>query len=226
MTRLDRLARSTRDLLNTLAQIADKGAGFRSLGDAWADTTTPHGRLMLTVLGRACRVRARVDPRPHGRRPRARQGARRSHGATAEAHPAPEERGDQAPRRGRADARDCAHVQCLAQHDFETSRPGISTPLARRVERHMPIRPQFKWLYPIDWPQLSAVIRFQRAKGRCEECGRPHGREVQHLGDGRWWDDDKQTWRNGRGRPLRGIAPICEHVVVLKNQGRAGDCSP
>ncbi len=51
VTRLDRLARSTRDLLNTLAQIAEKGAGFRSLGDAWADTTTPHGRLMLTVLG-------------------------------------------------------------------------------------------------------------------------------------------------------------------------------
>lgn len=51
VTRLDRLARSTRDLLNTLAGIADKGAGFRSLGDVWADTTTPHGRLMLTVLG-------------------------------------------------------------------------------------------------------------------------------------------------------------------------------
>src|SRR5476651_1591181 len=51
VTRLDRLARSTRDLLNTLATIADRKAGFRSLGDAWADTTTPHGRLMLTVLG-------------------------------------------------------------------------------------------------------------------------------------------------------------------------------
>jgi DNA invertase Pin-like site-specific DNA recombinase len=51
VTRLDRLARSTRDLLNTLAVIADRKAGFRSLGDAWADTTTPHGRLMLTVLG-------------------------------------------------------------------------------------------------------------------------------------------------------------------------------
>ena len=46
-----RLARSTRDLLNILASIADRKAGFRSLGDAWADTTTPHGRLMLTVLG-------------------------------------------------------------------------------------------------------------------------------------------------------------------------------
>src|SRR6516164_5405122 len=50
VTRLDRLARSTRDLLNTLAAIAEKGAGFRSLRDTWADTTTPHGRLMLTVL--------------------------------------------------------------------------------------------------------------------------------------------------------------------------------
>jgi DNA invertase Pin-like site-specific DNA recombinase len=51
VTRLDRLARSTRDLLNTLAAITDSKAGFRSLGDAWADTTTAHGRLMLTVLG-------------------------------------------------------------------------------------------------------------------------------------------------------------------------------
>jgi DNA invertase Pin-like site-specific DNA recombinase len=51
VTRLDRLARSTRDLLNVLASITEKKAGFRSLGDVWADTTSPHGRLMLTVLG-------------------------------------------------------------------------------------------------------------------------------------------------------------------------------
>ena len=51
VTRLDRLARSTRDLLNTLASMTDRGAGFRSLADTWADTTTSHGRLMLTVLG-------------------------------------------------------------------------------------------------------------------------------------------------------------------------------
>jgi DNA invertase Pin-like site-specific DNA recombinase len=50
-TRLDRLARSSRDLLNILAAIAGKKAGFRSLSDAWADTTTAHGRLMLTILG-------------------------------------------------------------------------------------------------------------------------------------------------------------------------------
>jgi DNA invertase Pin-like site-specific DNA recombinase len=51
VTRLDRLARSTRDLLNTLAAITGKKAGFRSLGNTWADTKTAHGRLMLTVLG-------------------------------------------------------------------------------------------------------------------------------------------------------------------------------
>jgi DNA invertase Pin-like site-specific DNA recombinase len=51
VTKLDRLARSTRDLLNTLASISDKGASFKSLGDPWADTTTPHGKLMVTILG-------------------------------------------------------------------------------------------------------------------------------------------------------------------------------
>ena len=51
VTRLDRLARSTRDLLNLLGMIWEKGAGFNYLRDTWADTTTAHGRLMLTVLG-------------------------------------------------------------------------------------------------------------------------------------------------------------------------------
>jgi DNA invertase Pin-like site-specific DNA recombinase len=51
VTRLDRPERSIRDLLNTLAAITAERAGFRSLSDTWADTTTAHGRLMLTVLG-------------------------------------------------------------------------------------------------------------------------------------------------------------------------------
>jgi DNA invertase Pin-like site-specific DNA recombinase len=51
VTRLDRLARSTRDLLNLLGEVAEKGAGFKSLRDSWADSTSAHGRLMLTVLG-------------------------------------------------------------------------------------------------------------------------------------------------------------------------------
>jgi DNA invertase Pin-like site-specific DNA recombinase len=51
VTRLDRLARSTIDLLTTIKQIAGRGCMFKSLSDPWADTTTPAGRLMLTVLG-------------------------------------------------------------------------------------------------------------------------------------------------------------------------------
>ena len=51
VTRLDRLARSTRDLLNVIDAVTKRGAGFKSLKDTWADTTSPHGRLMLTVLG-------------------------------------------------------------------------------------------------------------------------------------------------------------------------------
>lgn len=51
VTRLDRLARSTRDLLNAVALISDRGAGLKSLADSWADTTTSHGRLLLTILG-------------------------------------------------------------------------------------------------------------------------------------------------------------------------------
>jgi DNA invertase Pin-like site-specific DNA recombinase len=51
VTRLDRLARSKRDLLNVLDTIGKKGAGFRSLADPMIDTTSPHGRLILAVLG-------------------------------------------------------------------------------------------------------------------------------------------------------------------------------
>ena len=51
VTRLDRLARSTRDLLNVMATISEKGAGFRSIADPLIDTTSPHGKLILAVLG-------------------------------------------------------------------------------------------------------------------------------------------------------------------------------
>ena len=50
VTRLDRLARSTHDLLNILHMLGERSIGFKSLADAWADTTTPHGRLLVTML--------------------------------------------------------------------------------------------------------------------------------------------------------------------------------
>jgi DNA invertase Pin-like site-specific DNA recombinase len=50
VTRLDRLARSTRDLLDIAELIKEAEAGLRSLGEPWADTTSPAGRMVLTVF--------------------------------------------------------------------------------------------------------------------------------------------------------------------------------
>ena len=67
----------------------------------------------------------------------------------------------------------------------------------------MPIAPEHRWLYPIDWPELSRMIRFRRAGGRCERCRRPHGRDVLHLGDGTWWDKEATVWRDASGKRVR-----------------------
>jgi DNA invertase Pin-like site-specific DNA recombinase len=50
VTRLDRLARSTRDLLDIAERLEGAGAGLRSLVEPWADTTSPAGRMVLTVF--------------------------------------------------------------------------------------------------------------------------------------------------------------------------------
>lgn len=79
----------------------------------------------------------------------------------------------------------------------------------------MPIAPEHRWLYPIDWRELSNLIRFRRAGGRCEHCRRPHGRTVLHLGDGRWWDEEGAVWRDGRGRRVRRLpAPDTRPVAA------------
>jgi DNA invertase Pin-like site-specific DNA recombinase len=51
VVRLDRLARSIRDLLNLLDTVKAAGAHIKALDDPWLDTTTPHGELILTVMG-------------------------------------------------------------------------------------------------------------------------------------------------------------------------------
>jgi DNA invertase Pin-like site-specific DNA recombinase len=68
VTRLDRLARSTRDLLNTLATITSKGAGFRSLHDMGGHDDRARSPNAHRAR-RAGRVRARIYPHPHRRRP-------------------------------------------------------------------------------------------------------------------------------------------------------------
>jgi DNA invertase Pin-like site-specific DNA recombinase len=51
VTKLDRLARSTRDLHNILHDLTEKGCGFVSMSEAWCDTSTSVGRLMVAVMG-------------------------------------------------------------------------------------------------------------------------------------------------------------------------------
>jgi hypothetical protein len=67
----------------------------------------------------------------------------------------------------------------------------------------MPIRPEFRALYPPNWPALSRRVRFERAGGRCQGCRRPHLAQVRCLPDGRWFDETVGTWRDRRGRPAR-----------------------
>ena len=57
--------------------------------------------------------------------------------------------------------------------------------------------------YPSDWPEISRKVRFERAGGVCQTCSRPHGARVRCLPDGRWFDAERGTWLNGRGRPAR-----------------------
>jgi DNA invertase Pin-like site-specific DNA recombinase len=51
VTKLDRLARSSRDLHNILHELQEQSCGFVSLGENWCDTTTGIGRLMMTIMG-------------------------------------------------------------------------------------------------------------------------------------------------------------------------------
>ena len=128
VTRLDRLARSTRDLLNTLATITGKKAGFRSLGDTWADTTTSHGRLMLTVLGGLAEferdlIRARTG---EGRERAKARGVKMGRKPKLTPHQRP--RRLSAARRTASRAGDCPQLQRPQQHDFEAT--------SRQLRRH------------------------------------------------------------------------------------------
>ena len=67
----------------------------------------------------------------------------------------------------------------------------------------MPIRRELRGLYPPNWKELSRHVRFDRAKGLCEVCGRPHANLIRCLPDGRWFDPVQQTWRDRRGRRAR-----------------------
>lgn len=78
VTRLDRLARSTRDLLDIVHIIETRGAKLKALTDSWADTTTPTGKLILTVLGGLAEFeRSLISERTAEGRERAKRAGRR-----------------------------------------------------------------------------------------------------------------------------------------------------
>ena len=130
--RLDRLARSTRDLLEIAEQLRETGAGLRSLGEPWADTTSPAGRMVLTVFaGIAEFERALIQERTGaGRAAAMRRGVRFGRPAklaaeqvAARATPA---RGGEVSRRGGAD------VQGPSRHPLSRADSG---PVFRRKRR-------------------------------------------------------------------------------------------
>ena len=199
--KLDRLARSLKQLIETVETIGEYGIGLRSLTEA-IDTTTAGGRLVFhlfaalaefergvirerTLAGlQAARARGRTGwqaPCPRG------QGHRRRQGHAA------------GPRDHRGRGRQAAGRGCL--HPLPPFAEGPYRGLGRLSwSPPMPIKPELRWFYPIDWPQISRWVRFVRANGHCQVCGRPHGAVVRHLGDGRWWDEQRQIWRDGGGR--------------------------
>lgn len=63
----------------------------------------------------------------------------------------------------------------------------------------MPIRPENRELYPTDWSERSQRVRFGRADGLCEKCGRPNGADIRCLPDGRWYDPAVGSWKDDRG---------------------------
>ena len=101
-------------------------------------------------------------------------------------------------------------------HSIRVGRPadiarrlGVGRASVYRVLREegggiaMPIRPELRPLYPPHWRELSSHVRFERAGGRCQRCGRPHLALLRCLLDGRWFDEQAATWRDCRGRPAR-----------------------
>ena len=66
----------------------------------------------------------------------------------------------------------------------------------------MPIHPDLRHLYPPNWRKLANQIKFERAGGRCEWCGREHGVMMLVIGEGGWLDPETGEEYDERGRLL------------------------
>ena len=88
----------------------------------------------------------------------------------------------------------------------------------------MPIRRELAVSTPHTGASSSRRVRFERARGMCQGCGRPHGATVRCLPDGRWYDPVRNTWRDRRGRPAR--RPDLEQMLRLRTTRRARRRAP
>ena len=89
----------------------------------------------------------------------------------------------------------------------------------------MPIRSEMRGLHPSDWPQISRHVRFERAAGICQGCGRPRGMTIRCLPDERWFDATQHTWGDGRGRPTR-WPDLLERVQIRQTRVVPGRGAP
>lgn len=71
----------------------------------------------------------------------------------------------------------------------------------------MPVRAELKHLYPKNWPEIAAAIKWGRAGGRCE-CAGECGRSPEHLAD------EDVRCRNRHGGPVWGSARAAARVVL------------
>jgi hypothetical protein len=78
----------------------------------------------------------------------------------------------------------------------------------------MPIKRELRSLYPANWQEISREVRFTLARGECQTCGRPHGKVIRCLRDGRWFDPAQGTWRTGRGKFANW--PDIEEAVAMR----------
>src|SRR4029077_5139966 len=110
--------------------IAKAGAGFRSLADTWADTTTPHGPAHADCARRPCRIRARADPRQDRRRAEACASSWRQVRPQAQTDAAPAAGGDCTSRSWRDAGR---HRPVLQREPSDHYAAGAMTGTTRQV---------------------------------------------------------------------------------------------
>ena len=139
VTRLDRLARSTAELLRIAETIEEKNAGLQSIAEPWADTTSPAGRMVLTVFAGIAEFERSPDRYPNRGRTAGRPGTRRplrapAQTATGSAHPR-----STSHRRRKIRQRSRSDLQCPCRNDLSLPTPrGALMTVHRSARTHGP----------------------------------------------------------------------------------------